>query len=139
MILDRNGGKFSYKWLGPYVVENISKKSLFTLCNQSDVELSKKYNERPDLQNLEGVLEKEGNSSALCHVDTQTDISSHMCGVNWRMKSSKRFLYCLYEIQMKLHSPSINCLSPASLHLLPCTAFVISIGKVLKVVLLILL
>ena len=51
MILDRNGGKFSYKWLGPYVAENISKKSLFTLCNQSDVELSKKYNERPDLIN----------------------------------------------------------------------------------------
>ena len=32
------------KGLGPYVVENISKKGLCTLCNQSGVELSKKYN-----------------------------------------------------------------------------------------------
>ena len=37
-------GKFSYKCLCPYVVENISKKSLYILHNQSGVELSKKYN-----------------------------------------------------------------------------------------------
>ena len=29
------------------------------------------------------------------------------------MKSSRRLLYCLYEVQMKLYSLSINCLSPA--------------------------
>ena len=42
--LDRKDGKFSYKWLGPYVVEKISKKGLCTLRSQSGVELSKKYN-----------------------------------------------------------------------------------------------
>ena len=39
--MDRKGGKFSDKWLGPYVLEN---KGLCTLRNQSGIELSKKYN-----------------------------------------------------------------------------------------------
>ena len=42
--LDRKGGKFSYKWLGPYVIGEVSKKGLCTLINQHGNELSKTYN-----------------------------------------------------------------------------------------------
>ena len=91
--LNRKGGKFSCKWLVPYVVENISKKDLCTLLNQSGVDLSKKYNvaflkpyldplnpaddknedvplpqdsdlQNSDLINLEGVLPKDSTSWA---------------------------------------------------------------------------
>ena len=41
---DRKGGKFSYIWLGPYVVKSISKKGLRTLANQKGKVLRKKYN-----------------------------------------------------------------------------------------------
>ena len=37
------GGKFCYKWLGPYVVTNVTKKGVATLRNTNGVELKKKY------------------------------------------------------------------------------------------------
>ena len=41
---DRKGGKFSFKWLGPYTVENISPRGICTLRNKGGRVLSKKYN-----------------------------------------------------------------------------------------------
>ena len=37
---DRKGGKFTFKWLGPYVVSDITKKGLVTLKNKNDKELT---------------------------------------------------------------------------------------------------
>ena len=31
---DRKGGKFTYKWIGPYTIESISKTGLCALTNQ---------------------------------------------------------------------------------------------------------
>ena len=39
---DRKGGKFCYKWIGPYVVSHITKKGVATLRNNNGLE--KKYN-----------------------------------------------------------------------------------------------
>ena len=41
---DRKGGKFCYKWIGPYVVSHITKKGVATLRNNNGLELKKKYN-----------------------------------------------------------------------------------------------
>ena len=41
---DRKGGKFCYKWVGPYVVSNITKKGVASLRNKNGLELKKKYN-----------------------------------------------------------------------------------------------
>ena len=41
---DRKGGKFSYKWTGPYTIEHITKKGLCTLNNERSTVLAKKFN-----------------------------------------------------------------------------------------------
>ena len=42
---DRKGGKFSYKWTGPYTIEHITKTGLCTLRNErSATVLAKKFN-----------------------------------------------------------------------------------------------
>ena len=41
---DRKGGKFSYKWLGPFVVSDIAKTGLATLKNNDGKLLKTKYN-----------------------------------------------------------------------------------------------
>ena len=41
---DRKGGKFSHKWIGPYIIKSISKTRLFVLINEKDFVLMKKYN-----------------------------------------------------------------------------------------------
>ena len=38
---DRKGGKFTYKWIGPYTIESISKTGLCALTNQKGVTLKK--------------------------------------------------------------------------------------------------
>ena len=38
---DRKGGKFTYKWLGPYAIQNISQKGLCTLVNANRKSLKK--------------------------------------------------------------------------------------------------
>ena len=54
---DRKGGKFTFKWIGPYIIQSISKTGLCALSNQKGVTLKKKYgsllkpfysNERPN-------------------------------------------------------------------------------------------
>ena len=42
--IDRKGGKFSQKWLGPYTVTKLSEKGVATLKNTSGLILNKKYN-----------------------------------------------------------------------------------------------
>ena len=41
---DRKGGRFSYKWIGPYTLESISTKGLSELKNSKGVTLKTKYN-----------------------------------------------------------------------------------------------
>ena len=41
---DRKGGKFSYKWIGPYTIKSISKTGLCVLINEKGFVLKKKYN-----------------------------------------------------------------------------------------------
>ena len=41
---ERKGGKFSYKWTGPYTIEHITKKGLFTLKNERSTVPAKKFN-----------------------------------------------------------------------------------------------
>ena len=41
---DRKGGKFSYRWIGPYIVKNISPKGVVILQNKNGVPLKKKCN-----------------------------------------------------------------------------------------------
>ena len=41
---ERKGGKFSYKWTGPYTIEHITKKGLCTLKNERSTVLAKKFN-----------------------------------------------------------------------------------------------
>ena len=41
---DRNGGKFSNKWIGPYAIKSISKTALCVLINGIGFALKKKYN-----------------------------------------------------------------------------------------------
>ena len=41
---DRKGGKFTYRWLGPYVVKDLAQKGLATLVSNKGVELKKKNN-----------------------------------------------------------------------------------------------
>ena len=41
---DRKRGKFCFKWIGPYVVSDITKRGLVTLKNKDDKELKKKFN-----------------------------------------------------------------------------------------------
>ena len=40
---DRKGGKFSYKWIGPYTIKSISKTGLCVLINEKGFALKKKY------------------------------------------------------------------------------------------------
>ena len=41
---DRKGGKFTYKWMGPYTVKSVSKSGLCALVNEKGVHLKKRYN-----------------------------------------------------------------------------------------------
>ena len=41
---DRKGGKFTFKWIGPYIIQSISKMGLCALSNQKGVTLKKMYN-----------------------------------------------------------------------------------------------
>ena len=41
---DRKGGKFSYRWTGPYTIEHITKQGLYTLKNGRSTVLAKKFN-----------------------------------------------------------------------------------------------
>ena len=41
---DRKGGKFTYKWIGPYTIQSISKTGLCVLINGKGASLKKKYN-----------------------------------------------------------------------------------------------
>ena len=41
---DRKGGKFSYKWIGPYTIKSISKTGLCVLISEKGFVLKKKYN-----------------------------------------------------------------------------------------------
>ena len=41
---DSKGGKFTYKWMGPYIVKSVSKSGLCVLVNEKGVQLKKKYN-----------------------------------------------------------------------------------------------
>ena len=41
---ERKGGKFSYKWIGPYTIKPISKTGLCVLINEKGFVLKKKYN-----------------------------------------------------------------------------------------------
>jgi len=41
---DRKGGKFKYKWVGPYTLTSISRRGLCALTNAKDVTLKNKYN-----------------------------------------------------------------------------------------------
>ena len=41
---DRKGGKFTYRWLGPYTLKSISKSGLCSLVNKNNALLKKKYN-----------------------------------------------------------------------------------------------
>lgn len=41
---DRKGGKFTYKWTGPYTIKATTKTGLCTLVNKQDETLRKKYN-----------------------------------------------------------------------------------------------
>lgn len=41
---DRKGGKFKYKWVGPYTLTSISKSGLCELTNSKGVTLKNKYN-----------------------------------------------------------------------------------------------
>ena len=42
---DRKGGKFSFRWIGPYIVKHLSRKGLVTLENSNGVILKNKYNQ----------------------------------------------------------------------------------------------
>ena len=57
---DRNGGKFCFKWVGPYVVSDITKRGLVTLKNKDDKELKKKFSKaqlKPFSRNLDVINE----------------------------------------------------------------------------------
>ena len=41
---DRKGGKFSFKWMGPYIVTDVTKSGLATLKNKEGELLKTKYN-----------------------------------------------------------------------------------------------
>ena len=41
---DRKGGKFTFNWIGPYIIQSISKTGLCALSYQKGVTLKKKYN-----------------------------------------------------------------------------------------------
>ena len=61
---DRKGGKFTYKWIGPYTIESISKTGLCALTNQKGVTLKKKYNVS---------LLKPSNERAALELDKEED------------------------------------------------------------------
>lgn len=42
--IDRKGGKFTFKWLGPYEVTNLTDHGLASLKNQNGTVLKKKFN-----------------------------------------------------------------------------------------------
>ena len=57
---DRKGGKFCFKWIGPYVVSDITKRGLVILKNKDDKELKKKFNKaqlKPFSRNLDVINE----------------------------------------------------------------------------------
>ena len=57
---NRKGGKFCFKWIGPYVVSDITKRGLVTLKNKDDKELKKKFNKaqlKPFSRNLDVINE----------------------------------------------------------------------------------
>ena len=41
---DRKGGKFTHKWVGPYIVNNVNDKTLCSLTNNAEKKLKKWYN-----------------------------------------------------------------------------------------------
>ena len=41
---DRKGGKFSYRWLGPYTVKALNKNGLASLESSKGIVLKQKYN-----------------------------------------------------------------------------------------------
>ena len=41
---DRKGRKFCFKWIGPYVISDITKRGLVTLKNKDDKKLKQKFN-----------------------------------------------------------------------------------------------
>ena len=68
--MDRKGGKFSYKWIGPYTIKSISKTGLFALISEKGFVLKKKYNgnllkpynSKADLDPPEEIHEKDQQS-----------------------------------------------------------------------------
>ena len=67
---DRKGGKFSYKWIGPYTIKSISKTGLCVLINEKgfvlkkkdNVSLLKPYNSKTDSDPPEEINEKDQES-----------------------------------------------------------------------------
>ena len=55
--IDRKDGKFSQKWLGPYVVTKISEIGFVTLKNTSGLILNKKYS----VANLKHYFQEESD------------------------------------------------------------------------------
>ena len=71
---DRKGGKFTYKWIGPYTIESISKTGLCALTNQKGVTLKKKYNVS---------LLKPSNERAALELDKEEDPEPQAQSTNW--------------------------------------------------------
>ena len=42
--MDREGGEFSFKWFGPFIVHSISNKNLFSLTNKDGTLIKTKCN-----------------------------------------------------------------------------------------------
>ena len=65
---DRKGGKFKFKWVGPYTLTSISKRGLCELTNSKGVTLKKKYNVslvKPFYASESSSLEDEGKSQEI--------------------------------------------------------------------------
>ena len=67
---DRKGKKFSYKWIGPYIIKSISKTGLcvlisekgFSIKKKCNVSLLKPYNSKTDSDPPEEINEKDRQS-----------------------------------------------------------------------------
>ena len=77
---DRKGGKFKYSWLGPYVINSLSKKGIATLQTSNGVILKKKYN----IANLKPCTLPAENDVSLDEKVSDVDISpiSPNVGIN---------------------------------------------------------
>ena len=87
--IDRKGGKFSFKWLGPYIVESITKSGLCELRNNRGIVLAKKYSisllkplEVPDEIDVDVSDEKPPNSPQ-DNVDFPDEMPFNSSQVNW--------------------------------------------------------